>query len=57
MSSNGNNNAGTALDGYVSRAANAFGEYLYTPDRNEALVVTINECEGAPFDLQSTVRT
>ncbi|KAI0701091.1 hypothetical protein BC835DRAFT_1411702 [Cytidiella melzeri] len=54
-SPNTNDPTRPALDGYLSRAANVFGEYLYTTDRSQALTVTINDChDGAPSDLRST---
>ena len=47
----------TQLDGYLSSPANEFGEYGYTTDRAQALKVTIDNCNGSPFDLLSTVST
>ena len=44
------------LQGFLSRTANTFGEYRFTADRNDALSVTVNDCDGSPFDLVSSVR-
>jgi hypothetical protein len=48
-------NSRPALDGYLSRTGNEFGEYGYTTNRTDALTVTINDCNGAPFDIISSV--
>ncbi|KAF7797265.1 hypothetical protein EIP86_008460 [Pleurotus ostreatoroseus] len=39
------------LDGYLSSTANDFGEYRYTTQRDNALRVTINTCDGTPFNI------
>ncbi|KIP02337.1 hypothetical protein PHLGIDRAFT_37937 [Phlebiopsis gigantea 11061_1 CR5-6] len=45
---------GTGLDGFLAASANRFGEYGYTTTRADALTVSINDCNGSPFDLVST---
>ena len=43
------------LDGYLSQTLNEFGEFGYTTERAQALRVTIDDRQGAPFDLLSSV--
>ena len=44
-----------SLDGFLSLVGNEFGEYGYTADRGNALRVILNDCDGTPFNLLSTV--
>lgn len=47
--------AGPPSTGYVSSALNAFGEFQFTQNPNEAVEVSICFSEGVLFDIRSTV--
>lgn len=42
--------------GYLSRLANAFGEYEFTTDPTQALSVSIPQCQTDFFDILALVR-